>query len=93
MKDNIRQGGFLSVLEYGLLIDETSKEIAMEDLRIKITRMDESKGCLPWVDDVILADMDEKRFQRMLDITGRTATKYHIQYGIPKSNVMNISRK
>ncbi len=27
IKDSIRQGGVLSVLEYGLLMDETSKEI------------------------------------------------------------------
>ncbi len=45
------------------------------------------------LDDVILADMNEKRFQRMLDITERTTSKYHIEYGAPKCNVMNISGK
>ena len=93
IKDSIRQGGVLSVLEYGLLMDESSKEIAKEDLGIKIEGIDQAIGCLLWVDDVILADTDEKRFQRMLDITDRTANKYHIEYGPPKSNVMSISRK
>ncbi len=72
-------------------MDETSTEIAKEDLEIKITGLDEAIGCLLWVDDVILSNMDEKRLQRILDIIERTANKYHIEYGIAKSNVLNIS--
>ncbi len=54
--------------------------------------MDEAIGCLLRVDNVLLADTVDKRFQRMLDITDRTAQKYHIEYGAPKNNVMKICR-
>ncbi len=53
IKDSIRQGGVLSVLQYGLFMDETSKEIAKEDLGIKIAGMSEAIGYLLWVDNVI----------------------------------------
>ncbi len=53
-----------SVLEYGLRIDETSKEIAKYNLGIAITGTDEAIGSLIWVDDVIIADIEEKRFQK-----------------------------
>ncbi len=80
-------------MKYGLLLDGTSKEIAKEDLGIKITGIDKAIGCLLWINDVILADMNEKRFQRILDITDTTANKYHIEYRAPKHNVINISQK
>ncbi len=43
-------------------------EMAKEDLGINITEMDKATGCLIWLNGVILADTDEKRFDRMLDI-------------------------
>ncbi len=73
-------------------MDETSKEIAKDNLGITITGTDEAIGSLIWVDDVIVADIEEKRFQRMLNMINRIAQKYHIENGAPKSNVMKISR-
>ncbi len=47
----------------------------------------------PGVYDVMIAEVDEQMSQRMLDITDRAANKYHTEYGAPKSNVTNVSRK
>ena len=54
IKDSIRQGGVLSVLQYALLIDEINKEITKENLGTYIESLDETIGCLLWMDDVLL---------------------------------------
>ena len=53
IKDNIRQGGILSILQYSLLIDEINKEIKGTDLEIKIPNTETNVVCLFWVDDVL----------------------------------------
>jgi len=87
---SIRQGGVLSVLEFGLLMDETSKDIAKEKLGITIEGMDNQVGSLLWVDDIIMAEIESQNLQRMLDVAEHTSNKYHIEYGESKSNVMTI---
>ena len=89
--NSIRQGGVLSVLEFGLLMDETSKEITKKSLGITIEGMEKPIGSLLWVDDVILAEIESTNLQRMLDVADHTSNKYHTEYGASKSNVMTIS--
>ena len=54
IKDSIRQGGVLSVLQYALLMDEIAKEINEKGLGVRISGTDLILGCLLWMDDVIL---------------------------------------
>ena len=93
IKDSIRQGGVLSVLQYALLIDEINKEITKENLGTYIPSLDEIIGCLLWMDDVLLISSDPTELQKMLDITDEVAGKYHIEFGEPKSNTMKIGGK
>ena len=86
IKDSIRQGGVLSVVQYALLIDEINKEIQ------KCGLSDTSEGiaeiiacCLLWMDDVALIATEPNNLQKMLDITNEIANRYHIEFGEPKS--------
>ena len=88
--NSIRQGGVLSVLEFGLLMDETSKDIEEEKLGIKLTETSDPIGSLLWVDDLILAEEEDDNFQKELDVSNHVSNKYHSEYGLSKSNVMTI---
>ena len=92
IKDSIRQGGVLSVLQYALLIDEINKEITKENLGTHIESLDETIGCLLWMDDVLLISSEPNELQQMLNITNAIAGKYHVEFGEEKSNVMKIGR-
>ena len=92
IKDSIRQGGVLSVLQYALLIDEINKEITKKNLGTYIGSLEEKIGCLLWMDDVLLISSEPKELQLMLEITNTIAGKYHIEFGEEKSNVMKIGR-
>ena len=92
MKDNIKQGGVLSVLMYATLMDEIAKEIKTRNIGIEID--DEEKiGCLLWMDDVALISKNKEDMQKMLDITDEIAKKYRIKFGKEKSKVMKIGKK
>ena len=54
IKDSIRQGGVLSVIQYALLMDEINKEIIKENIGPKLSCTNEPIGCLLWMDDVAL---------------------------------------
>ena len=90
IKDSIRQGGVLSVNQYALLMDEISKEITKQKLGVDIPSINETIGCLLWMDDVILATLEPKDMQKMLDITNNVSGKYHIEFGQEKSKAMKI---
>ena len=92
IKDSIRQGGVLSVLQYALLIDEINKEITKENLGTYVPCLEETIGCLLWMDDVLLISSDPKELQQMLNITNNVAGRYHVEFGEEKSNVMKIGR-
>ena len=72
IKDSIRQGGVLSVIQYALLMDDINKEIIKEDIGPKIGCTKEPIGCLLWMDDVALISNDPKELQKMLNITKRS---------------------
>ena len=93
IKDSIRQGGVLSVLEYGILMDEIAKEIDKKGIGIEIDDEGTRIACLLWVDDVVLITTSREELQEMLNTTNDTTKKYHIEFGKPKSNIMKRSRK
>ncbi len=90
IKDSIRQGGVLSVIEYATMIDEISKELRRKDQGIDLAN---SKiGCLLWMDDAALIHHDKEILQQMLDTTNDIAKRYHIQFGAEKCKVVRIGR-
>ncbi len=88
IRDSIRQGGVLSVIEYAVLIDEISKELGNKDLGIEIENT--KIGCLLWMDDVALIHHDRATLQRMMDTTEDIAKRYHIEFGVEKCKVVKI---
>ena len=91
IRDSIRQGGVLSVVEYATLIDEISKELKIHDLGVT-TEAGEKINSLLWMDDVCLIHHDPKILQEMLDITNHVALKYHIEFGAAKCKVVKIGK-
>ena len=92
IRDSIRQGGVLSTNLYGSLMDQISKEIRNNDLGIPLYENGVKKACLLWVDDVLLIAL-EGELQPQLDITAEVSNTYHVEFGEPKSNSMNIQNK
>ncbi len=77
IKDSIRQGGVLSVLQYALLMDEISKEISNKGLGVLLDDINMRIGCLLWMDDVLLMASDPRELEKMLEITDTTASICH----------------
>jgi len=92
MKDNIRQGGVLSVIMYAVLMDEIAKEIKRRNLGIA-GEDGTNTGCLLWMDDVALIANNPEEMQEMLDITSEIGIKYRIKFGMEKSKVLKIGHK
>ncbi len=89
IKDSIRQGGVLSVIQYATIIDEIAKELTAKNLGIDLPGQGKL-GCLLWMDDVTLIHNDPKELQKMLDVTNDIAMRYHIEFGAPKCKVVKI---
>ena len=90
IKDSIRQGGILSVLEYANLMDEITKEIR-KNPKCNINIGNETTpGCFLWMDDVVLMHTDPRMIQIMLDTTYRISQRYRIKFGTEKSKVLHI---
>ena len=87
IRDSIRQGGVLSVIEYATLIDEIAKELKQRNLGYK-TETNITLDSLLWMDDVCLIHYDLDKLQEILDITNHVANKYHIQFGAAKCKVI-----
>jgi hypothetical protein len=92
IKDSIRQGGVLSVIEYANLMDEIAKELENEKNGLQKIWNNDIPGCLLWMDDVALIHHDREILQKMLDITDDIAKRYHIQFGKEKSQVITIGK-
>ena len=92
IKDSIRQGGVLSVIQYALLMDEINKEITRQNVGPKMNEIAEPIGCLLWMDDVALISNNPEELQKMLDITHEMASRYHIEFGTAKSKILKIGR-
>ena len=91
IRDSIRQGGVLSVIEYATLIDEIAKELKQRKLGYETTA-NITLDSLLWMDDVCLIHHDLKKLQEILDVTNHVANKYHIQFGAAKCKVIKIGR-
>ena len=92
MRDNIRQGGVLSVIMYATLMDEIAKEVKERNLGIKLNEGDKI-GCLLWMDDVAFIAENREELQEMLDITEKISMKYRIKFGEEKSKIIKIGKK
>ena len=92
IRDSIRQGGVLSMVEYANLMDEIAKELNLRQVGNQQIWSNEVNGCLLWMDDVALIHHDKDELQRMLNITDDTAKKYHIQFGREKSQVITVGK-
>jgi hypothetical protein len=90
IRDSIRQGGVLSVIEYANMIDDIAKNIKVEGKGTMKIGNTETTGCLLWMDDVALIHEDKNELQTLLDITDETAKRYHIKFGKEKSQIIKI---
>ena len=91
IKDSLRQGGVLAVLQYGIMMDQINQAIKAQNLGIKIEGTNTQIPSLLWVDDVLIMAETKEELQKMLDIINDIAAKYHIEFGMPKSNVMKVT--
>ena len=89
IKDSIRQGGVLSVIEYATLIDEIAKELKKNTIGLQ-TKQGTQLNTLLWMDDVCLIHHDLTTLQEMMDITNHVSKKYHIEFGAAKCKVVKI---
>ena len=92
IKDSIRQGGVLSVIEYDNLIDEIAKEIQKGKIGTTQIGNQTVGGCLLWMDDVALIHKNKNELQKMLNITDEIAKRYHIKFGQEKSQTITIGK-
>ena len=93
IKDSLRQGGVLAVLQYGIMMDQINQEIKARNLGIKIEGTDLQIPSLLWVDDVLVIAESLEEMQTMLNVINEIAAKYHIEFGMPKSNILKIGKK
>ena len=92
MKDNIRQGGVLSVIMYATLMDEIAKEVKQRNLGVNMGNGTKI-GCLLWMDDVALISENKEELQEMLNITDEIGTRYRIKFGEEKSKILKIGKQ
>ena len=90
IKDSIRQGGVLSVIEYANLIDEIAKELEHKHEGYQEIWDYTTLGCLLWMDDVVLIHHDKEELQKMLNTTNDIARRFHIKFGREKSQLLTI---
>ena len=91
IRDSIRQGGVLSVIEYAILIDEISKEIRKRGLGL-MTKTGNKVDSILWMDDVCLIHHVQEKLQEVLNVTNYVAQKYHIEFGAAKCKVVQIGK-
>ena len=87
IKDSIRQGGVLSVIEYATLMDEITKEIQKRRQGIKMDN-GETLANLLWMDDVALIHENLKELQEVMNTTNHVALTNHIKFGAAKCKVV-----
>lgn len=85
IKDSIRQGGVLSVVQYALLIDEISKET-----RQNLQDQNQEINTLLWMDDIALISNNIEDMEKLLQQTNEIASRYRIEFSPEKSNIIQI---
>jgi len=93
IRDSIRQGGVLSVIEYANLMDDIAKELLDNAIGTQQLWSNNIPGCLLWVDDVALIHNNKDELQNMLDTTNEIAKRYRIKFGSEKSQILTINEK
>ena len=93
IRDSIRQGGVLSVVQYATLMDEISKETTKTNIGESTGNNNETLNTLLWMDDVALITNNLEDMQKLLNITNDIANKYHIAFGKEKSKILKIGRE
>ena len=91
IRDSIRQGGVLSVIEYAILIDEIARELRAQGQGL-ITENGTKIDSLLLMDDVCLIHHDPKELQQILNTTNHVAKKYYIEFGAAKCKVVKIGK-
>jgi hypothetical protein len=92
IRDSIRQGGVLSVIEYANMMDEIPKELSLRSIGSQKLGTESLNGCLLWMDDVALINEDAHVLQEMLDTTNEIAKRYHLKFGKEKSQTLTIGK-
>ncbi len=67
IKDSIRQGGVLSVVEYANMMDNIAKELQTRNQGQQKLGNNTITGCLLWMDDVTLFHENPLELQEMLN--------------------------
>ena len=93
IKDSLRQGGVLAVLQYGIMMDQINQAIKEKNLGIKIENTEIKIPSLLWVDDVMVIAESIEELQQMLNVINEIAAEYHIEFGMPKSNILKIGKE
>ncbi len=89
---SIRQGRVLSVVLFGLLMDNISHEVAAEELGFAIEGTYLIISNLLWVDDVVIVETNPHNMLRILYLVNHIAKKYHLEFGEVKSKVLKIGK-
>ena len=93
IRDSIRQGGVLSVIQYALLMNEISKENEKIETGTQIPNTQKRINTLLWMDDVVLITDNRQDMEKLLKSTNEIANRYHIAFSKEKSNLMKIDSK
>ena len=93
IRDSLRQGGVLAVLQYGIMMDQINQAIKAKGLGIKLEGTDTKIPSLLWVDDVLVMAESIEELQEMLNVINEIAAEYHIEFGMAKSQVLKIGRE
>ena len=73
-------------------MDEINKTIIRSNTPPIIDNLKDETGCLLWVDDVVLIADNPTSAQKLLDITNKVASIYHVEFGSAKSKILRIGK-
>ena len=93
IRDSLRQGGVLAVLQYGIMMDQINQAIKAKGLGIKLQGTDTKIPSLLWVDDVLVIAESIEELQEMLNVINEIAAEYHIEFGMAKSQVLKVGKE
>ena len=93
IRDSLRQGGVLAVLQYGIMMDQINQAIKAKGLGIKLEGTETKIPSLLWVDDVLVIAESIEELQEMLNVINQIAAEYHIEFGMAKSQVLKIGKE
>ena len=93
IRDSLRQGGVLAVLQYGIMMDQINQAIKAKGLGIKLQDTNTKIPSLLWVDDVLVIAESIEELQEMLNVINEIAAEYHIEFGMAKSQVLKVGKE